>query len=323
MRHIQSFHPASVPQQTAVGYELNLFYCRLLQKYAIAEYKQCMTPNDIFIDIGFRMHVREWGALTSDGSKTPFILVHGLASNAQTWDGVARVLAEAGHPTVAIDQRGHGMSDKPELAEGYNFETVTGDLMKLIEALGWEKPILAGQSWGGNVMLAFGANYPGIASGFVWVDGGFFDLQSRIADWEVARVEMAPPKLEGTPREQMKEWMQAAHPDWSDEGLEGQLANFAVMQDGTIKPHLTLDRHLAILQSMWEQRPRELYPQVREPVLICPAGDDQFGKKRGLVEVAQEGLECVEVAWFEDAPHDIHVAQPEKLGQTVLNWLKE
>ncbi len=43
----------------------------------------------------------------------PFVLVHGLASNARLWDGVATALVAAGHPVFAVDLRGHGRSSKP------------------------------------------------------------------------------------------------------------------------------------------------------------------------------------------------------------------
>lgn len=79
-----------------------------------------------WVDIGFKMHVREWA-----GEKRPFVLVHGLASNSLTWNQVGHLLAAAGHRVLAIDQRGHGLSDKPE--EGYDFETVTADLARLLE----------------------------------------------------------------------------------------------------------------------------------------------------------------------------------------------
>ena len=283
-----------------------------------------MTPNDIFLDIGFQMHVREWGAFSLDSGKTPFILVHGLASNAQTWDGVGRALAGAGHPTIAIDQRGHGMSDKPPVEAGYDFETVTHDLKMLIDAMGWDRPIMAGQSWGGNVMLSFGARYPGVASGLVFVDGGFFDLQMRFPEWERARELMAPPNLLGIPRERMKSRMKAMHPDWSDEGLEGQLANFELLADGTIRPRLSRDRHMTILHALWKQRPPKLYPQLQERVLVCVAGADaQKNMKGEMVSAAAEGIERVTVELFDDSPHDIHVAQPEKLANLMLSWLNE
>ncbi len=278
-----------------------------------------MIPSDNFVEIGLKIHVRVWSA---DAAKTPFLLVHGLASNAQTWDQVARILAEAGHPVVAIDQRGHGMSDKPD--EGYDFATIAADLHKLIQAFGWEKPILVGQSWGGNVMLSFGVRYPDVARGLVFVDGGFFDLQMRSADWDATKQTLTPPNLLGTPRAQMRQWMHRNHPDWSDEGVEGQLGNFEILADGTVRPWLTLDRHLKILRALWEQRPRELFPQIRVPVLITVAGTQGADAvKDEMVAAAAAGLASAQIVWLADTDHDIHVHRPKKLATLFLEWLKD
>ena len=46
----------------------------------------------------------------ADGPRRAYLLVHGLASNARLWDGVARRLAGAGHAVAAVDLRGHGRS---------------------------------------------------------------------------------------------------------------------------------------------------------------------------------------------------------------------
>src|SRR5205823_8203799 len=80
-------------------------------------------------------------------SAVPFVLVHGLASNARMWDGVGARLAELGHPSTALDQRGHGQSDKPDT--GYDFTTITDDLATVIKSLGYDRPVIAGQSRGG------------------------------------------------------------------------------------------------------------------------------------------------------------------------------
>lgn len=153
-----------------------------------------MKLRDHFIEAGIRLHVREW-----DGDPPPFVLLHGLASNCRTWDMLAGRLAAARHHVVAVDQRGHGLSDKPD--DGYEFAAICADLSRLLHVMGLKRPILVGQSWGGNLVLEFGARYPGLASGLGLVDGGFIDLQARPdATWERLSVELRPPNLLGTPR---------------------------------------------------------------------------------------------------------------------------
>ncbi len=278
-----------------------------------------MTPTEHFINVGLNLHVREW-----PGDQQPFILLHGLASNKRTWDLVAEHLAAAGHPVLAVDQRGHGQSDKPE--NGYDFATITADLARLIDTANLQRPLLVGQSWGGNVVLEFGARYPDKACGLAFIDGGFLDLRARPdATWEKIATDLKPPDLSGTSREQLKGYIRLNHPDWEEVGVEGTLANFETLPDGMIRPWLTLSRHLAILRSMWEQQPTQLYPRVVAPVLICPAEDpkhpDWTAIKSKQVAAAQTGLPRCEVHWFENSDHDIHIQRPQRLAALFLETL--
>ena len=92
------------------------------------------------------------------GSGIPFLLVHGLASNARLWDGVAEHLAAAGHESAAVDLRGHGESS--QVGNGYDWATLAADLAEVLNSLGWQRAIAAGQSWGANVTLEFAARHP-------------------------------------------------------------------------------------------------------------------------------------------------------------------
>lgn len=277
-----------------------------------------MNPRDEMIDVGVALHVRAWEPVAPNGA-APFLLVHGLASNARTWDDVARRLAAAGHPVVAVNQRGHGWSAKPD--DGYDFATVAADLRALIDRLGWQQPVIAGQSWGGNVALAFGAAYPGVARRLVFVDGGFLDLQQRGSSWEQIARELAPPNLLGTPAAQMEAWLRDAHPRWSEDGIAGALGNFEILDDETVRPWLTRERHMRILRALWEQRPTVLYGAVREPVLLCVAddGSDWTARKRAQVAQAAAGLAQAEVVWFPATHHDIHIDRPDELAALLLS----
>ena len=190
-----------------------------------------MKPgSDRWLEVrGNRLHIREW-----EGDGVPFVLLHGLSSNAMTWEAVAQRLNAAGHRVVTLDQRGHGLSDKPET--GYGFDQVTADLQEGIDTLKfYERPVVAGQSWGAGVVLQFVARYPETARGIVLVDGGFMSMRSRGAQmpWEEFWERLKPPVLAGRKRVEMQRRMREFHPDWSDEGIEHTLANFETLPDGT------------------------------------------------------------------------------------------
>ncbi len=284
---------------------------------------QPLAGQDEWIPVGdIRLHVRRW-----HGEGVPFVLLHGLASNSLTWEAVARILNAAGHEVMTIDQRGHGLSDKP--TQGYGFQEVTTDLRDLLVSLSLRgKPILAGQSWGGNVVLEFAARYPGLSRGLVLVDGGFIELSSRPgATWQRIAVELKPPQMAGHLRGDIAARLRQAHPDWSDEGIEATLGNFETLPDGTVRPWLSLDRHMAILLALWDHHPPQLYGHVTEPVMIIPAADSSDSARQQLkerqVERAAAGLARSRVHWFRSTDHDIHVQRPAELSEVMLRAIAD
>lgn len=278
-------------------------------------------PVERFVPLqGLSLYLRQWGG----NGGVPFVLVHGLASNCQTWDLLAVRLAGAGHPVVAYDQRGHGRSIKPDT--GYGFTEVTADLLTLLDTLGWERPIIAGQSWGGNVTLDFAARYPRRVSGLVLVDGGFLEPSARGATWEETAEQLRPPPLEGTPRTTLAGRIRQNHPDWPEKAIEATLANFETLPDGTVRPWLSLAHHMEILRAMWEHHPPLLYPKVTAPALIAAAANANtrwLEAKHRFIQRAEAGLARCWVRWFADTDHDIHLHRPDELAAWVLTAMLE
>ena len=131
------------------------------------------------------------------GAPAPFVLVHGLASNARLWDGVAARLVQRGHLAVTVDLRGHGRSAKPD--GPYDVPTVADDVAALIAALGLDRPVVAGQSWGGNVVLELAARHPGAVRGIACVDGGWLEPSAAFESWEACRGGPGAAAPRGTP----------------------------------------------------------------------------------------------------------------------------
>lgn len=258
-----------------------------------------------------------------DGPLVPVLLVHGLASNALLWEGVSQALARVGHPVAAVDQRGHGRSSKPD--GGYDYATLTSDLLAVLAALGWEgerQPWAAGQSWGANVVLELGARHPEGAAGLVWVDGGTIEMADRFADWPTCEAALAPPPLEGTTAVAFERMMRSHHPDWPETGIAGTMANVEVRADGTIRPWLSRAHHMTIVRQLWEHRPSTRYHLLGAPVLIVPAEDPAnprwMAGKRDEVERAAKALDRSVTRWLA-GDHDLHAQHPD----VVAGWIDE
>lgn len=271
---------------------------------------------------GARLHVRARGL---DGPGVPVLLVHGLASNARLWDGVAGHLAASGHPVAAVDQRGHGLSAKPD--EGYDFATLCADLLAVAAAFGWQagsdrRPVVAGQSWGANVAVELAARHPAAARALVLVDGGTIELSGRFADWPTCEAALAPPVLDHLHADRLRRLVAANHPDWPEEGIDATMANFDVRPDGTVAPRLPRALHMRILRGLWDQRPSQLFPDVAVPVAIVSAYEASVPDARWMAakkdEVARAAtlLRRSSTTWME-GDHDLHAQHPAEVARVV------
>jgi pimeloyl-ACP methyl ester carboxylesterase len=105
-----------------------------------------------FVDAG---EVRLHAVVGGDGP--PLLLVHGWP---QTWYQFRMLMpALARHfAVIAVDQRGIGLSDKPET--GYDTGTLATDLVGLMDALGHERFAVVGCDTGLLIGYALAADYP-------------------------------------------------------------------------------------------------------------------------------------------------------------------
>jgi pimeloyl-ACP methyl ester carboxylesterase len=270
------------------------------------------------------LHVLEWRPAHRSASPA-FVLVHGLASNARTWDGVAIALESAGYLVRAVDLRGHGGSDRPDA--GYDVPSVAEDICLLLRHLATEdgvaSTVLVGQSWGGNVVMEAAARCPARIAAVVGVDGGTIHLAREFPDWPQCAAALAPPPIAGTPAADFERWLRTAHPDWPETGIQGTLANVEQRPDGTVAPWLTRERHLAVLRGLWEHDPTLVYPRITAPVLLVGARNGRDDHARAVaredrLDAAVRGLSSAQVAWFDGADHDIHAQRPAELAATML-----
>lgn len=118
---------------------------------------------------GIDMAVYEAGP--KDG--LPVVMCHGFPELAYSWRHQIPALAAAGFRAIAPDQRGYGLTSRPENVRDYDMPHLTGDLAGLLDALGLNKAIFCGHDWGGLIVWQMPLYHPDRVAGVIGVNTPF------------------------------------------------------------------------------------------------------------------------------------------------------
>jgi pimeloyl-ACP methyl ester carboxylesterase len=103
----------------------------------------------------------------------PIIFCHGFPELAFSWRHQLKACEAAGRWAIAPDQRGYGLSSRPEAVTDYDMEHLTGDLVGLLDHLGVEKAIFCGHDWGGIVVWQMPLLHPERVAGIIGLNTPF------------------------------------------------------------------------------------------------------------------------------------------------------
>jgi pimeloyl-ACP methyl ester carboxylesterase len=252
---------------------------------------------------GIKLAATRWS-----GTGPPVVLLHGLASQRRFWNLVAPELA--GRPVCAIDQRGHGDSDKPD--SGYDLATCAADVGTALDALGWSRAVVVGHSWGGAVAATLAAEHPERVLAVVAIDGGLGSFDDGTPR-EVMRERLAPPRIALLPEEVPAMLRRGPlAPWWSERVADAVLPIFAVDDDGLARARLTYERHMLLVDGMLDYRARDVLPRIRAPFwAVLAMGDDEWSQRRE--EARREAMELLErprAFALHGALHDVPLQWP-------------
>ncbi len=103
---------------------------------------------------GTKLYVKDWG------EGRPVILIHGWPLSSDSWDDIAKPIADAGMRAIFYDRRGFGRSDQPY--GGYDYDTFADDLADVMKEKGvTENAALVGFSMGGGEIARYMSKYNG------------------------------------------------------------------------------------------------------------------------------------------------------------------
>lgn len=130
-----------------------------------------------------------------DAAGEPVLMIHGFASSALVnwvYPGWLKTLGDAGYRVIALDNRGHGQSDKPHDPEAYYPLTMAHDAAALLDHLGIPEAHIVGYSMGARISAFLALAHPERVKSLVF--GGLgIGMVDGVGDWDpIAEALLAP-----------------------------------------------------------------------------------------------------------------------------------
>ncbi|KOV99260.1 hydrolase [Streptomyces sp. NRRL B-1140] len=245
------------------------------------------------------------------------LLLHGLMGRASHWASTARWLS-ARYRAVALDQRGHGRSDKPPQG-AFTRDAYVDDAEAALEQLGLAPVVLIGHAMGALTAWQLAAKRPDLVRGLVICDMRASALGAAsqrewgqwFESWPLPFATLADVRRffgEDDP------WVERPNPARGEFYAEVM----AESPDGwrpVFEPEQMLrSRETWVYDAHWEE-----LAQVRCPALVVRGLDGELGRAEAqeMVRVLPRG-QYAEVA---DAGHLVHYDQPEAWRAAIEPFL--
>jgi pimeloyl-ACP methyl ester carboxylesterase len=240
------------------------------------------------------------------GRGIPVLLSHGAGADRRMFDAQVPFLVEHGFRVITWDLRLHGESRPSSVP--VTPERLVADLLALASHLGLDRPVLVGQSLGGNLSQAVVRAHPGFARGLAVIDSAW--NTAPLTSIERALVRSAAPALRLVPATRLPKFMA----DASASTPEGRA--YAERVFGAIpKPEFV---------EVWRATVGFLEPDAAYrtpvPLLLLRGAEDRTGNIATAMPkwAAAEGTAEVVVP---DAGHLANVDAPRAVNAALGQWL--
>jgi pimeloyl-ACP methyl ester carboxylesterase len=191
-----------------------------------------------------------------EGEGEPILLIHGFASNvAANWIDPqwVRTLTQAGRRVIALDNRGHGESDKLYEPERYGAPEMAEDARRLLDHLGIERADVLGYSMGARIAAFLAFAHPERVRSVVFGGLGINMVRGMIGSGPLAKA-LEAPRLEDVTNDTARSFRIFAEQTKSD-----------------------LKALAACMRGPRERVPREKLGEIAVPVLVAVGSKDVIG----------------------------------------------
>jgi pimeloyl-ACP methyl ester carboxylesterase len=272
-----------------------------------------------FVEVGgLRFHVAE------AGEGDPLVLLHGWPQNWWEWRRLIPLLADR-YRVICPDTRGSGWSDAPR--SGYDKETMSRDILGIMDALGLDRFRMVGHDVGGYLGFLICLEAPRRVVRYVSLNTGHPYVRPtpaalgtfwRFWYWPINGAPVLGPwVIRHGFYGALRRWFTGGRADWSAEDVEVFLGQWTE-KDRALAASKTYRSYL-VKDSPWVLRGRYRSTRLTVPTLMLHGSEDKILREpflRGFEPFADDmSLELVP-----DAGHFIADERPELVAERVREF---
>jgi pimeloyl-ACP methyl ester carboxylesterase len=274
------------------------------------------SPSQFVSLQGMQVHVRDEGPRDDP---EPLLLIHGTSASLHTWDGWARALTTH-RRVVRMDLPGFGLTG-PAPDHDYQMVRYADFIVALMDKLGIEKAVLAGNSLGGGVAWRTAVHHPERVSRLVLVDATGYPLQSTSVPlgFKLAQIEWLKPIMRQLlPRAMIESSVRNvyAQPEKVTLALVDRYYELT-LREGNRE---SLTQRMKLRET--DAKDAHLIARIRQPTLILWGAQDQLIPEASGRRFHQDvgGSQYVVLEGLGHVPHE---EDPERSLAAVMAFLKK
>jgi pimeloyl-ACP methyl ester carboxylesterase len=276
---------------------------------------------------GTRLYVRRWGS--PDGQPLLFLHSLGAAASAALIDVGMGPLAEAGWSIAAPDMPGYGESPVVA-ADQYEIPRLAELVVALADALGWDRFVLGGHSWGGAIAVHLAAAHPERVRALVLVDSGHIDyandpngditksLDELVEDAESKRIRVRDRASVATDLEL----------DIDDPIVDSYLAGLMDDGEGGLISRTPGAARGAAMYHLMRSKQTEQWPAIAAAgiptlLLLATVPEDRLAENQAGAEAFQAAIPAADVRFLDGTTHSLITDLRDRFGEITRDWLAE
>ncbi len=242
------------------------------------------------------------------------VFIHGAGGDLNAWKKERRYFHKKGISTIAIDLRGHGMSQRPRLAKDYKLDNFATDIYQVIRKEKIRNFVLIGHCFGGVVITSFHRLFSRKARAYILIDITYkAPKQLRILFKNKFIKKMVIKKLEKNhiekknSRRDFRKFFGTG--DWNMRRI------FSDIRSTSLKSWLFTYKNFSGFDGI------SVLKRMKKPVLIIEGEKDTIFSLDTAVKV-NKLIPKSRLAVIPEANHILVVNNPEALGQEIEVFLR-